>query len=647
MLKKNNINTLVSLLPIIVSSLFIIVWGNIFWYVYLYVLGIYITRFANFAITNLNGVLKYLLSPSWAILYTIMVFSFIDILGIPISTLTVRIFVLVNFLLIIFWVLSQREKKQIHFSEQIRELKKTWLMTMTLFILCGIAIWSLIFSIGDRFAPILHDPMTHTEFARRIVSTGHINFFYSPGLHIISAVGELVGSYHVAKQVLLLTSAFIVIGGINLFIYIKSNFNHKYWALVSMLLFMFATFPAGFFYAAGKNSFVIALSLVPLLLITTSGNFKCKSLCRIILCNLIFYCLFIIHYPTALIAGFLVLVEYIVRKKILGLFIEFIPSVSGILMFIYSKRDLLSNMSQDSLSNNNYSLNFQLKLTEMFLKVKSIYEQISFFIKNDPIDNLVFWLAIGGIVYLTIMAFKEKKYRSLVISIYVLFSLMMLYEISGISAARIRVFYETFILFMMLPIYIFSSYIIGDLFLLNLVRSVPHVKSFAYISIIIIAVMAGSVMRGKYITTHDAINTLYKADIEVFNWIDTNLSNSANIVTNATSNSKKGDTEFIVFPTDSGGWIPGFTDNSVSAQFSKYGDLSTFNNYEQWKILKEMPSNCEALKYFLENDYEYYFHGSRPVYGESLEIPATLLDINYKEVYRSGNAVLYKIIPCP
>lgn len=71
-----------------------------------------------------------------------------------------------------------------------------------------VSLFAHIYSVRGFVAPILHDPMSHATWAKLIFNTGFVSHYYSPGLHILAALGMGVDNVSVATYVLIITNLF-------------------------------------------------------------------------------------------------------------------------------------------------------------------------------------------------------------------------------------------------------------------------------------------------------------------------------------------------------------------------------------------------------------------------------------------------------
>jgi len=133
---------------------------------------------------------------------------------------------------------------------------------------------------------------------------------------------------------------------------------------------------------------------------------------------------------------------------------------------------------------------------------------------------------------------------------------------------------------------------------------------------------------------------VYGEDLELFEWMDENIEDG-NIILN---NAMVADRKNVVFASDGGAWIPVFTDLQIATPFTEFSSKRTHENYEIYSKIFQGEYSCEDIDILLERDINYYYHGSKGVFGG--EIIPEEEDPNFELVYSVGDAGLYKILPC-
>ena len=166
-----------------------------------------------------------------------------------------------------------------------------WLLLFFLFV----SLIAHIYSVRGFVAPILHDPMSHAAWAKLIYNTGFVGHYYSPGLHILAALGMGVDNISVATYVLLITNLFNAIMFIPVYYFIRFYFKNNLFALICIELFLIGSFPSNFFWEAGKNALIIAMGFSFFLFFIASLELSKKK--KLLIINFLSFTLVLIHYP--------------------------------------------------------------------------------------------------------------------------------------------------------------------------------------------------------------------------------------------------------------------------------------------------------------------------------------------------------------
>ncbi len=189
-----------------------------------------------------------------------------------------------------------------------------------LFLFAILSFISRVVSIKGYAVPILHDPISHATWSKEIYDTGLINYFYSPGLHILSALGMMVDKVNVATYVLRLTNLFNAFTFIPVYYLLKQTFKNETGALLGATIFLIAPLPTNFFWLSGKNALVIALPYLFLLLYSLQLEvpFGRKALFS----NALIFVLILAHYPVAAISLIFAVSLLLAQRRLRGLSIS-------------------------------------------------------------------------------------------------------------------------------------------------------------------------------------------------------------------------------------------------------------------------------------------------------------------------------------
>lgn len=513
-----------------------------------------------------------------------------------------------------------------------------------------IALFIFIFTVGAKILPIrnfyvpgLHDPISHTYFAKQILETGLIEYFYSPGIHILAAFSTMFNGFDVARQILFETNFFNAYVGIIVYIFIQSVFKKPIWALSSTLLFCLGYMPALFFVNAGKNSLVVALSIlffIALLLFEDRDRSNWKNISISVFA---FFAIFLIHYPLAIISCILLFIIFLVdiKKNWLWNLLIGVGILFGFL-FMYKTYPYLVKQSNESAMSVASSPLFTIP-TDFFASIKGytkyVWDRLA---TTLPVFTVL--LTFGtelGVLIGGIKAFKNKK-----IFILVFWFLLSVFSISilwifGVSSLWIII--ETFGISLFIFFYLFSTFALSFLYdFIKMELKIRVLMNYVLIGIIFITPFLAFKMYKTFYNRSEAHNMVYSSDIEAFNWIKDNTSSDSKILINTRWGNSN-----IPAPTDAGGWIEIYTDRKISSPFYDYDSIETNRMTELYYILKKDLSNCEIINKIIDNGYKYYFQGSRPVFDTQLGNREELLNSNrFEEVFSDKNAIIYKLITC-
>lgn len=136
------------------------------------------------------------------------------------------------------------------------------------------------------------------------------------------------------------------------------------------------------------------------------------------------------------------------------------------------------------------------------------------------------------------------------------------------------------------------------------------------------------------------LNMVEEADLDLYRWMKDNIDEELVILNNA----QMGSREDVVFASDGGAWIPVFTDLETAMPFTDFASINTHENYDLYIKIREENFTCEDIDVLIDKRIEYYFQGSKPVYGPQINVEKSR-EI-FELVFSSGTGKLFKIVPC-
>jgi len=592
-----------------------------FFYFYLFLVGVVSASYVLKETKFNTIILIFLSSFFWSSCFLISLSGLFALLSIPLGLWLIWLPVL--FLLVLL-ITKPLDLTVIELKIEITEI--------ILLVLAVFSVGAHILSIMDYFVPILHDPIAHAVWAKGIYETGLINYFYSPGLHILSALGMMADGINVSKYVLLITNLFNALTFIPVYLFVRSYFRDKKFALLSAALFVIAVFPSKFFWAAGKNALVMGISLIFLaffLASTDLGRIK-----KFVVLNLLIFTLILTHYPAAFIGLIGVFFILIYRKGVKSLLHIALGSILGIFWGLAKMKYQITHM-EESVSSISEGLAITMDNTVSFFR--------SFYLQIQPFFDFPFgsFLLVFGFLGLSIMiAVSIKKKRNLFFTLFLLTNAVAAYMIEFIPGLGfLRIVYLTQILTAFMFIYLGVASLFAEVILPYLLRIEKRFIYLFYFSIILLSFYSCYGVYSKYSTYQKDLNMVREEDLQVFEWMEENV--KEDIILN---NAAVGNRKSIVFASDGGAWIPVFTDLQIAMPFTEFSSERTHANYERYLSISNGNYSCDDIDYFLENDINYYYHGSRGIFGKSL-VPEEGSS-NFELMYSVGEAKLYEILPC-
>jgi hypothetical protein len=643
---KTNTRLMYICLILILLNVLIVVKVEISIYLLIIVTGYLISRLY---LDQLSFFEHLAITPFTTPILLIIYIAFVDIIKIPINTYSIGLGILFVELLIIYKAFYNPVKKPLkeltpnildQFPNIQKFIKANKFDILALFItLCTIL--AKVGSIWNFETPIMHDPIAHSTWTLKIINDKAINYFYSPGLHILAAVSQLFNSFFAPKQILLLTNFFQALWGITAYIWINKQYKNKWWALLSLIILSFGQYPAKFFYSAGKNALITAIPF--LFLFFYSLNLK-KNKLTILIQNLVLISIILIHYPTAIFA-IIYLVAYLLtsRNNIMAKFtnvISFVPSgIWGIIWALKKYPYRLIELKNVVSTNHQIDRNLTDAIAYLWNSSVAHWE-----IKYLPFN--IFWLgATGGLIFL-VLSLKKKRYGWISIGTFIsiTIAIIILYlDVHSFDLIPRTTYIITFI-----HLYLSTTFLFGEIVIPYIIKQDQKFEFIGLVACVVFTLVMSILIYKNYQKVQEGANLITVSDKEAFRWINSNLQDETKIINTAYRN---GNTSKPVFQTDAGAWLTVYTQNPTSMPFIEFSSKTTQEHYNLYYHLKTDPTNCTALDEFIQKGYKYYFLGGKQVYNStkkpSLNIHQEHIQNQYYDiVFQSGNTKIYKLNGC-
>jgi hypothetical protein len=501
-----------------------------------------------------------------------------------------------------------------------------------------VSLVSLVLSVRDFIVPIGHDPISHAFWAKQIYDTGLIDFFYSPGLHILSALGMMVDGINVANYVLIITNIFNALTFVPIYLFVKSYFKDGSFAILSAAVFVIAPFPAKFFWAGfGKNAFVVGVGMMFILFFISTLNIP--RIKKLLLLNFLVFVLILIHYPTAFIALtglFILLISQEGSWK--NLRHIFLGCSLGIVWGAMKIKYQLAYL-EESIVLSSTSRTWAFNLANIMAFLEDISRQSNAIFFSSTTGKYIVSFGLLGLAIMLIISIKKKKYLWFMLIPVVNVLLMFFIEFIE-KLTFFHIIYITQILFSFVFIYIGVAFLFGKVVIPFILDKWGNFCSILLVSLTILAVYSSYRVYMKCIGEQNYLNMVQESDLDLYLWMNNNIDEEFIILNNA----QMGSGEDYVFASDGGAWISVFTHLETAMPYTDSSSINTHENYELYTNIRDENFSCEDIDVLLDKRIGYYYQGSKPVYGPQINIENS--GEIFELLFSSGAAKIFKIVPC-
>lgn len=526
----------------------------------------------------------------------------------------------------------------------VRFLKSYWpLMVLVFLEMCGLG--AKLLPGLQIYAPPLHDPATHAILAKRIVDTGYIRYFYSPGLHILTAFSTILSGSSIPKNIIYITNFFNAYVGVGIYFLIIKIFRRPWWAISAAAMVIFGFYPTLFYVTAGKNALIIALCLLPLGMLLSwdafFGFLECK-LAKVILPSLLFAAVVLAHYPSvymfltfilaALVRKYILLsgrplkrLTVVIRSLAVACGAGFLVSIAWLAShYSYFLEDARNTVSQSAASTAH--LSWHSIATDLYGTAAGI---LSF--DKSP---LFIFTAIGLLGWAYIVYVKEWRWFAL----WPLSFCLGLAAMPVFHSSSLMPIWETATISFFLLTTIGASLVASAIFDFVHGRNRVVLATLFLIGVVCLSIIQSVVIYRKFSADGRALSVVSKDDLKAMRWIDVNIPENAVILNNTT---KVG---MYIFGTDAGHWIPVYTKNRVAMPFSSQGSRYVLDCYNLLRSLEKNPSDQKARLRMNELGIKYIYIGAKNAYPHRKSLKASQLKrVGYERVYTGGGASIFAV----
>jgi hypothetical protein len=497
-------------------------------------------------------------------------------------------------------------------------------------------IYALFYFIQDVNAPILHDVYEHARMAKSIVQEDRISFFYSPLLHSLTAMLSFGDIWNIPKLTLFTTHLGVIFNTILLTALSYRLTKSFRFTVLTFLLISSFHFPANFYFRAGKNALILALSVIPICIYFIDRYIHKNNFYNFFSLTVSLILLFFAHYPTFGIFIFLIIpwiLSFIIDDlkardytKLFKLIFPFIICVIFSLIWFIPLYWIADNLINESVA---AAPNIRVKTDLPFL-LTSIKDTLNFFISN--------YFQKYHMYILIPIFLLTKKLRYQVIIIWTYLSLILLYILVTTT--------QTTRLLGMVPntLEIIYPYIILLILLFSIIYSLHHFKLgknpilLIGITLFFISLFSNYILRQQLVENDQRYSVVDDDDLKAFEFINTNIPEGTIILNYGNEDpNRKG----LVFPVDGGLWIPLFTNNQNYIDFAEFSSKKTNDNYNLLKELRLSNDDTEIVARLKDEGNRYAYLDSG-VFGESLH-EDFFNKVPYEIIFSSGTVRILEL----
>lgn len=551
--------------------------------------------------------------------------------------------------------------------KRIKTIKVNKVYLVAIYFVSLVTLWSRVVSIFGFPAPILHDPISHAYWLKKIVEEGSIDYFYSPGLHIVGAIFHEVTGATYARSIGIVTNLFsafsVLLWGIVMSIASKST-RIGYWVSFALAI---SAMPLVLYFTAGKNSLISAFALMPILFFSAIAPLK-HRLFKYGLVSITLFGIGLFHYPVfafsatsyllfTVATGYLELgtgnlmkvagraiIPVLLSGLLLGTFmvstrledpqVKYVSrSQASIIQQSYSKEPL-SLPSLDTAGGAGASEKYSL--TNPVSATKSVMFGFIELIKktSGKYSLLMLGSSIPIIILLVISLVRKKTLHLVFLGSSVAGILLICLSVSTLGLSDLNIVSDSGLL-ILLPILLSGCFLLFE----DAGKKLGYIMALA--GLLVVLIMAENTHHTYRIDS--AKGFVNSSDMATYEWINTSLPPGSGFVGLSQNDSNRSS---IIFPVDGSAWLPVYTDSQIATPFQEVRFNSLESNINYIYFLKftsgDIAQQKQALKYYRESGFDYlYVDGSNSMKAmriEQLESSGII-----KELHTNGDVKIFKL----
>ncbi len=524
--------------------------------------------------------------------------------------------------------------------------------------------------------PLLHDPISHSEWLRFLNQTGHAtnDQWYPQGLEYFLNYYAAFFNFSYPKIIAVSTNFFQALFPVAMFYLGLMFFRERKGAIIfPAIIFLLATIlpiPKNFFFTAGKNSMIFAFTIAPFAMYLA---YYARTRIEYFAGAALAFSLLVVHWPTGI---FVVFIFYAVN-----------------LYKIFRKRGSGVAIDRQSLVNYLWSIGAAVAILAVFMvHILPIFMErapaddksisglesvittsgIKFFVTQNFYEFIVATLTLPVVLALfaAIPAFllagsrkpatvsvgeaaparveasplpEADDSRGFVISIIACYAALFLGGIVLLlpKDKSYGIFYNIelrfFLLFIVLLTVAWLVYVILDR--LRLINRSAVLSLGVLVLILLSFSYYGIKDYRNYQANRKTLETTVAEDVTAFDFISNNINDGKRFLI------QQGEGGNIVMGADSGVWIPSFTGRSVDVDFVEYFAPQAPDIYRLYIDIAKNPDDRHAIEQlYCQYNIGYVFFGSRRIFSDNMQKATLDGSENFERIYNEGDSI-YRIKP--
>ncbi len=509
----------------------------------------------------------------------------------------------------------------------------------------------------DLMAPILHDPIAHSEWLK-ILNTTHFTTtaqWYPQGLEYFLNYYATFFDFTYPQIILVSQGALLAVFPIGMFFVGWFSFRGKdkwmLFALIALVVSARMARPTEYYFVGGKNAMVFAFTAAPLILYLAA---VVRSRWDYVIVALMTFAVIAIHYPT----GFFLLFALFFMN--LGELVDF--------------RSLLRRkLSIDRKTLWNYLIAAAVLVVPAVLllrKIAPIYTGypidhdrsfdpfvvllqdagIVYYIYNNFLDDyirelklpwvLAFVAALSAFVF---VADKQKWFAKRILATFVALYLIGIPLLKLVPRLGLNFNIEVrfFLIMVMAVIMSWFVYYVLERTVLRLGYTAAVSAALALL-LGLVFLQGGLAQYRQYKARQADIDTVKTQDREAFDFINSEIGDDRSFLIQIGTPSAGTN---IIAGSDSGVWIPSYTDKKVEVSFLDFASGRSQDIFDAYLEVAKHSSDPKAVsKLYCDYNIGYVFFGSREIYFHNMK-PEDLASSGYFRKIFDNGAVIFRIQP--